>query len=115
MMPEVTVLSNPYGEPIATTHWPTLLCAGSPIFTIGRPEASIFSTATSDCLSAPTTFALYSRLSVSFTVTTFAPSITCALVRIYPSALMMKPEPRLVLGWSSGCGWRPPPIPGICP
>lgn len=40
-LPNVTVLSRPYGEPIAATHSPTLLCFGSPIFTVRRLLASI--------------------------------------------------------------------------
>jgi hypothetical protein len=52
----------------------------SPIFTTGRPVASIFTTATSLRLSAPTSLALNSRLSVSVTMISDASSITCALV-----------------------------------
>jgi hypothetical protein len=40
-MPNVTVLSRPYGEPIAATHSPILLCSGSPIFTVRRLLVSI--------------------------------------------------------------------------
>ncbi len=61
--------------------------------TVGRFFASTFSTAMSLVLSEPSTFALNSRWSESFTVTSFAFSTTCALVRITPSVLMMKPEP----------------------
>ena len=61
------MFSKPNGEPIATTHSPTLSCSGSPSFTVGRFFASILSTATSVRVSAPTTFALNSRRSVSFT------------------------------------------------
>ena len=60
-MPEVTVLSSPYGVPIATTQSPTRVVAGSPSFTTGRFFASIFSTATSVAASLPSTFARYSR------------------------------------------------------
>jgi hypothetical protein len=79
-MPAVIVLSRPNGLPMATTHSPTLSFSGSPIVTFGRSFASILSSATSVRLSAPMTFALYSRLSVSLTVTSSAPSTTCALV-----------------------------------
>src|SRR5512145_36285 len=92
-MPAVTVFSKPYGEPIASTHSPTCTLSADGSLTVGRFDASIFSTATSLPLSRPTTFAVYSRLSVSLTVTTDAPSTTCALVRIVPSVLTMKPEP----------------------
>ena len=35
-MPAVTVFSKPNGEPMASTHSPTLICAGSPSFTDGQ-------------------------------------------------------------------------------
>ena len=109
-IPAVTVFSKPYGEPIATTHSPTFTSSAAGSFTVGRSFASIFSTATSLARSKPTTLALYSRLSVSFTVTTDASATTCALVRITPSGLMMKPDPRPRIGISlRGCGipnWR---------
>ncbi len=79
-IPAVMVLSNPNGLPIATTHSPTLSLSGSPIVTRGRSLASILRSATSVRLSAPMTFALNSRLSVSLTLTSSAPSTTCALV-----------------------------------
>ena len=63
-MPAVTVFSRPNGEPIAITHSPTFSLLTSPIFTAGRPVASIFTTATSVRLSAPMILALNSRLSV---------------------------------------------------
>ena len=43
--------------------------------------------------SMPSTLAVNSRRSLSLTVTSLASRTTCALVRIRPSALMMKPEP----------------------
>jgi hypothetical protein len=92
-MPAVTVFSSPKGEPMAITHSPTFRRLTSPIFTKGRPVASIFTTATSVRLSAPMMRALNSRLSVSVTMTSSAPSTTCALVMMKPSALRMKPEP----------------------
>ena len=79
-MPAVIVFSRPNGLPIATTHSPTLSLSGSPIVTFGRSFASIFSNATSVRLSVPMTLALNSRLSVSLTLTSSAPSTTCALV-----------------------------------
>ena len=56
-MPAVTVFSKPNGEPIATTHSPTLSLFGSPNFTSGRPVPSILMSATSVRLSAPITLA----------------------------------------------------------
>ena len=99
------MLSRPNGAPIATTHSPTRVPAGSPIATTGRSFASIFSTAMSVVLSLPRTLAVNSRLSVSVTTTVSAPSTTCALVSTMPSGLTMKPEPRPRDGPSSGiCG-----------
>ncbi|MDT4852089.1 hypothetical protein FQZ97_863090 [compost metagenome] len=92
-MPAVTVFSSPNGEPMAITHSPTRSRFTSPIFTGARPVTSIFTTATSVRLSAPTTFALNSRLSGKVTSNSSAPSTTWALVMIRPSALRMKPEP----------------------
>src|SRR6267143_400253 len=57
-MPAVTVLSKPNGEPIATTHSPTLSRFGSPIRTAGNPVASILISARSVRLSAPIARAL---------------------------------------------------------
>ena len=51
------------------------------------------STAMSVAGSAPSTLAENSRRSLSLTVTSLASRTTCALVRISPSLLMMKPEP----------------------
>jgi hypothetical protein len=80
-MPAVTVLEKPKGEPIATTHSPTLRRFGSPMRTVGRPLASILMSARSVRLSAPMTRALNSRLSVRLTVISSAASTTWALVR----------------------------------
>ena len=99
-MPAVTVFSKPNGEPIAITHSPTLRRFTSPIFTAGKPVASILITATSVRLSEPMILALNSRLSVKVTKTSSAPSTTCALVITKPSVLKMKPEPT-PRGWSS--------------
>ena len=92
-MPAVTVLSRSKGEPMAITHSPTRSLPTSPKRTVGRPLASILSTATSVRLSAPTTLALNSRLSVRRTMTSSAPSTTWALVITRPSAATMNPEP----------------------
>ena len=54
-------------------------------------------------LSAPIIFALYSRLSVKVTMTSSAPSTTCALVITKPSDVRIKPEPT-PRGWASSCG-----------
>ncbi|MNC92270.1 hypothetical protein D3C83_86650 [compost metagenome] len=76
-MPAVTVFSKPNGEPIATTHSPTLSLPGSPNLTAGSaPVGSILISAMSDRLSLPITLALNSRLSVSLTVISSAPSTT---------------------------------------
>ncbi len=61
-MPAVTVFSKPNGEPIASTHSPTLSLVASPKRTSGRPAAS--------------------TLTVSLTLISSAPSTTCALVRM---------------------------------
>ena len=74
--PAVALFSNPKGAPMARTHSPTCVRAASPIFTVGSPWASTFRTATSVSLSRPRTFARNSRLSVSFTFTSLAPSTT---------------------------------------
>jgi len=88
---------------MAITHSPTRRRLMSPIFTAGRPVASILTTATSLRLSVPMILALNSRLSVRVTMTSSAPSTTCALVMTKPSAVRMKPEPT-PRGWSSS-GW----------
>ncbi len=92
---------------MAITHSPTLRRFTSPIFTAGSPVASILTTATSVRLSLPTILALNSRLSVSVTMTSSAPSTTWALVITKPSAVRMKPEPTPRGCSSSGCdrGW----------
>ncbi len=55
-------------------------------------------------MSSPTTFARYSRLFASFTVTCVALRTTCAFVRITPSGRTMKPDPRLCTGTFCGTG-----------
>ena len=56
-MPAVTLLSKPNGDPIATTHSPTLNLLGSPWVTFGKFLASIFRRAISVLRSAPITSA----------------------------------------------------------
>ena len=109
--PAVTVFSNPNGDPMASTHSPTLRSLVLPRMTVGRFLASILSTATSVLGSAPSTLAKNSRRSVSFTITSRASRTTCALVRMMPSALTMKPEPCPRVGVSRGVPW---PCPGPC-
>jgi hypothetical protein len=68
------------------------------------------STAMSVVGSLPRTLALYSRRSLSLTVTSFASRTTCALVSTRPSALMMKPEPMPLKGICGLCRprcWKP--------
>ena len=98
--PAVTLFSKPNGEPMAITHSPGISAWLLPSGKVGRPVALILITATSVLSSRPSTLALNSRRSVSFTVTSWAPRTTCALVRIKPSALTMKPEPWPCMGCS---------------
>src|SRR5512143_1499121 len=105
-MPAVTVLSKPYGDPIATTQLPTFTFDESPSVTVGRSVAAILITATSERLSVPTTLALNSRPSVSLTVTVLALSTTCWLVRISPSGLTMNPEPTPITGVFGTGVWK---------
>src|SRR4029077_2817626 len=101
-MPAVGLFSKPNGAPIASTHSPTFSPRESPILTVGRSLAAILMIAMSDFLSTPTTLAVYSRRSVRRTVTSLAPSTTCALVMMTPSGRMMNPEPSPRNG--CGCG-----------
>src|SRR5712671_4736017 len=101
-MPAVALFSKPNGAPIASTHSPTFSVRESPSFTVGRSLAGILMIAISDFGSTPTTLAVYSRRSVRRTVTSLAPSTTCALVMMTPSARMMNPEPSPRIG--CGCG-----------
>ncbi len=41
MMPAVTVASRPYGEPTATTAWPTSMSSDLPSVAVGRSETSL--------------------------------------------------------------------------
>src|SRR5215831_14590825 len=81
-IPAVTVFSNPNGEPMATTHSPTLSLLGSPNRTAWSPDASILIRPTSVRRSTPMTRALNSRLSLNFTVISSAASTTWAFVRM---------------------------------
>ena len=109
--PAVTLFSKPNGEPMASTHSPTASWRVLPSGSVGKPLASILSTATSVLSSWPSTLALNSRRSVNLTVTSSAPRTTWALVRIRPSALTMKPEP-----WPRiGASCAPPRPPGAPP
>src|SRR6185437_4596461 len=107
-MPEVALFSKPNGAPMASTHCPTCRLLELPRLTVGRLLADILITATSETLSTPMTLAVYSRRSVSWTVTRLAPATTCALVRIRPSGWMMKPEPSPRTGCSGGA-WKGKP------
>src|SRR6266699_2294443 len=104
-MPAVTVKANasPSGFPMASAHSPTRVESELPNWTVGRPRVSILMTATSVLGSVPTTLAVNSRLSYSFTVTLSAPATTWLFVRIKPPAEVREEvlEPRrqpLVLG-----------------
>ena len=79
-MPAVTVFSRLKGEPMAITQAPTLSWLTSPIFTVGRPAGLDLDHRHVGAASAPMMRALNSRLSVSVTITSSAPSTTCALV-----------------------------------
>ena len=99
------VLSSPKGEPMAMTHSPAFRRSSRrPRARAGRPVASIFTTATSVRLSAPTILALNSRLSVRVHDHLVRAPTTLAFVITQPSLLRMKPEPT-PRGCSSSC-WR---------
>ena len=96
-MPLVTVRSWPNGLPIATTGAPTCRSLDEPSGMTVSAEAgtSTLRTATSVALSTPTTLACtFSLLEKETEIGPFAPSTTCALVRMWPSLSMTKPEPR---------------------
>ena len=96
-MPEVTVEFRPYGEPIATTDWPTWRSDDLPIVAGVRPDTpSALITAMSVTGSVPTTVALAVVPSLKFTVMlplSPATEATWLLVRMLPSADRMMPEP----------------------
>ena len=62
--------------PMATTVWPTLSDALSPIGTGVSPEASTLTTARSSVWSMPTTLASFVEPSSKVTLTVVAPSTT---------------------------------------
>ena len=97
MMPLVTVLSRPNGEPIATTSWPTFRSADVPSVAGWRPLLpSALMTARSVTASRPriSAFALVPSLNATvIDPPSAADSTTWLLVRIWPSLLMMMPVP----------------------
>ena len=114
-MPAVTVELNPNGLPTASTHSPILTASESPNVIGLSPEASILIRARSVFSSVPIILASYVVLSFSSTSSLSASSMTWLLVTIYPSLLMITPDPRpLWVGspsllsrgcWRRCCGW----------
>jgi len=96
--PTVTVCSSPKGFPMATTHSPTSKRSESPKFNTGSFFASILMTAKSKVGSVPRTFAGNVRPSERVTVILSAPSTTWLFVKICPSSVTTKPEPRPFIG-----------------
>ena len=94
---------------MAATHSPTLMVSGFPILTFGKLVALTFNTATSVLKSIPITFALNSRLSLSFTITSSASLTTCAFVNIKPSVVTINPDP-VADTCLSGVGCWPRPL-----
>jgi hypothetical protein len=92
-IPAVTVDDKLYGFPTAITHSPTLRLSESPIGRVGRFLPSILIRARSVVGSVPIIRAENSLLSLSVTVSSSAPFTTWLFVTIYPSALMITPEP----------------------
>ena len=92
-IPAVTVLLSPSGLPTASTHSPTFRSSLLAIAIVGRFLPSTLMRARSVVLSVPTMRAENSRLSLSVTVSSSAPSTMWLLVTIYPSGEMMTPEP----------------------
>ncbi len=92
---------------MATTPSPGSTLDGSPMRTVGRPVASILSSATSATASRPMRRALNSRRSGSLTLIWVPRATTCALVRMSPSSLTRKPVPRLLSSASACCGGVP--------
>ena len=114
-MPAVTVLLSPKGLPTAITHCPTFSLSESPMGRVGKFLPSILIRARSVVGSVPMILALNSRLSSRVTVNSSAPATTWLLVTIYPSGLIMTPEPKpSCLGVRT---WRfclpPLPCPGL--
>jgi hypothetical protein len=79
-MPVVTVWSRPNGLPIAITGSPTCSLSESPNGSVGRPVASIFSSAMSVLPSLPTTRARCSLWSPRWTTISAASRTTWKLV-----------------------------------
>ena len=92
-MPAVTVEVRLNGFPTAKTHSPSFKFSLEPIVIAGKLLPSIFTRARSVVLSVPMIRALNSRLSLSFTFISSAPSTTWLFVTIYPSADIITPEP----------------------
>ncbi len=96
-MPLVTVDSRPYGDPIATTSWPTSSWSDRPIVAGVSPlTSSAWITAVSVSGSVPSTVAEVcdpSSNDTSRVPESPASSTTWLLVRIVPSALRMMPDP----------------------
>ena len=108
-MPVVTVPCSPNGLPMATTPWPTR----SPSLESPRLSGCSFDASTSTLITArsedvsePTSFASACEPSLKRTVMELAPSTTCALVTMWPSASSTKPDP------SPETPWPPPGAPG---
>ena len=93
IIPAVTVDVKLKGFPIASTHSPSFRSLLSPIVIAGRSSASTLMRARSVFLSVPIMRALNSRLSLSFTCNSSAPSTTWLLVTMYPSAEIITPLP----------------------
>ena len=92
-IPAVTVARRLKGWPMARTHSPTFISSDDTTLMAGRLFPFIFIRARSVDLSVPMMRAENSRLSFSVTVSSSAPSTTWLFVTIYPSELMMTPEP----------------------
>ena len=84
----------PKGFPMATVHSPIRRPWEVPRGATDRLSASIFRTATSVTLSAPTNSASKSRPSGRVTIIRSAPLTTWSFVMMWPSSSMTNPEPR---------------------
>ena len=102
-MPAVTVLSKPKGLPIAITHSPGCKRSELPMETVGRLLDGIWITATSVTGSWPKTLPSKVRPSLSVTLTRSALLTTWALVKIWPFAFKINPEPVPRTTRSLGC------------
>ena len=102
-MPEVTVALRPYGEPTATTVWPTLSPPDLPSAAGTRSSTPLtLITAMSVIGSVPTTVAFLVVPSLKFTVIdplSPTPATTWLLVRMLPSLLSTMPEPDPAPDW----------------